>query len=266
MNFTGTGSTHRGQLRANNEDSLLVDDQLGVYAVADGMGGCAAGELASRLAIEQVRRCVADGQGIRVAVASGRAPIGELINLAEWSTLVACGVVFERARRDPKLQGMGSTLTVLLTAGAHAVMAHVGDSRLYRIRRGMTTRLSRDHTLAEDMVRAGILSEERAKTHPFRHSLTRALGTTPTVDIDALALAVAPGDRYVLCSDGLSNYLANDDALTDLVPGTLEGSADALVDFANTAGGADNISVVVVEAPRVPVTAEPRRPVVWARR
>ncbi len=247
MHTLGIGDTHQGQVRTHNEDSFEVDDELGLYVVADGMGGHAAGEVASALAIETVKQTIAEGRETRAAVARGELPSARLVALAERAVLDACAVVHERAKSKPGLAGMGCTLTMLLTAGARGVMAHVGDSRIYMLRAGKVYRLSTDHNLADEMMRAGMLTAEKARKHPFAHTLTRNIGLQPAVQVDTLEIALTPGDRFVLCSDGLSNYVPDDAALSELTPEPLKAAATALVEFANSKGGADNISVVVVD-------------------
>ncbi|MCA9716098.1 MAG: protein phosphatase 2C domain-containing protein [Myxococcales bacterium] len=245
----GSGRSHPGRVREQNEDNHVVDDALGLYVVSDGMGGHAAGEVASQLTVDVVRQTIVAGQAIRTAVANGERPLAELAALAERAVLAACAAVYERAREDRRLAGMGCTVTMLLVAGARAVLAHVGDSRLYLLRDGVVYRLSSDHTLAAEMSRAGAFSEEHARTHHFAHTLTRSVGMQLAVAVDTLELALAPADRFVLCSDGLSNYLERDELLATLTPAALDAAPDGLIAHANASGGADNVTVIVVDVP-----------------
>jgi protein phosphatase len=241
MKLAAASATDQGLVRQNNEDSFLIDDQRGLFAVADGMGGHRGGEVASRTAVEALRAAFANGQPLHDAI--GRA------NLA----------VLERAAGDADLAGMGTTMTAVVAVGGHQILiGHVGDSRAYLLHDGMLQRATDDHSLVEEMVREGRLTPEQAESHPQRAIVTRALGVDQQLAVDLYTLDVAEGDRVVLCSDGLTTMVRERDiermARTEADPQRL---ADVLVAAANAAGGEDNITVVVidvleVDAPRAP--------------
>jgi protein phosphatase len=224
-----TGLSHPGRRRRRNEDAFVISPPL--FAVADGMGGAKAGEIASRLAAAAVR----EEEGERVDVA-------ELIREANRR-------VFERARDDASASGMGTTMTVALVEGDHVVIGHVGDSRAYLLRDEGLEQLTEDHSLVAELVRSGKLSPEEAETHPQRSVITRALGTDPEVDVDTFAVDAQPGDVFLLCSDGLTT-MVGDDRIVDVVGqfrDDLERAAKQLIADANRSGGEDNVTVVFFE-------------------
>ena len=239
----GAGLSDTGRVRTHNEDSFLADDRLGLYVVADGMGGHAAGEVASRLAVDIVSAAVRGG----LAVGRGRPTSGGLIRLARAAVETAAETVFARADENAALHGMGTTLTLLLVSGEWSVMAHVGDSRLYLLREGTLRQMSRDHTVVQGLVESGILSAEDARKTPFGHALARVVGTEATVEADVVPLVLRDGDRLLLCSDGLSDHLAGTSALAETLALPLADAPASLVAYANDAGGTDNITAIVVE-------------------
>lgn len=244
MEVNGFGSTDVGRQRETNEDAFLIDDRLGVYAVADGMGGHAAGEEAARLAIGAVEESIREA---RETLGSGEPDNSVLRRAAIQAVETARTRVHDQATTVPELSGMGCTLTLLLTSGTKAVMAHVGDSRLYLCREGSTWQLSSDHTLAADMVRRGEISAEEAREHPYSNALTRALGSHGSVEPETLILDILPDDVFLLCSDGLSHYVDSPGELSTALGGDDPSrAARELVDRANERGGRDNITAVVV--------------------
>jgi protein phosphatase len=247
-----TGLTHPGRKRRRNEDSYVVAPPL--FAVADGMGGAQAGEIASRLAAEALREGAADG--------AGEEQVTTLIQAANRR-------VYERASEDASVSGMGTTMTVALLVRGNVLIGHVGDSRAYLIRDGSLEQLTQDHSLVGELMRSGKLSQEEAETHPQRSVITRALGTDPDVDVDTLRVEARAGDIFLLCSDGLTT-LVDDEAILRIVEDRrddLDAAADALVKTANRGGGDDNITVIFFEigedgqetAP-LPAAAEPPAP------
>jgi len=236
-----------GRGRPDNEDSVLVDRDHHLYAVADGMGGHRAGEVASATAIEALKNSYAGGRPLDQAVEAANA------------------AVFAKAAADDALRGMGTTLTALAVEDGHtALLGHVGDSRAYLMRDGAVTQVTDDHSLVEQLVREGRLSPEEAQHHPQRAIITRALGVDAQVEVDVYRVELEPGDRLLICSDGLTNMLSDDTiALTLRRHVDPQQAADTLVDMANQAGGDDNITVVVLDAladgePPVAAVAEPR--------
>lgn len=247
----GLGRSDVGRVRTQNEDSFVVDDALGLYAVSDGMGGHAGGEVASRTAIEAVVAYVKAHHDELDAIEDATAIKKALADIAETAVSQAARLVYDLATSPKGQSGMGCTLTVMLLWEGHGAMAHVGDSRLYQLRGSRVSQLSHDHTMIAEMVRNGVLTAEAGEKSPFAHVLSRAVGTQPAVEVDTLMFEAVAGDRYVLCSDGLSNHLEDAEALAaeighDLDDAARDAAADALVAIANEGGGDDNITVVIV--------------------
>ncbi len=247
MHTTGTGCSDRGRKRDHNEDRFHVDDELGLYIVSDGMGGHAKGEVASRLAVEAVAREVRHQRALVEAVAHQAAPAEALVQLIEAAVQAAGRLIHDQAGAAPEQTGMGCTLTALVVAGSRAAMAHVGDSRLYLLRDGKLEQLSQDHTYLAEMKRKGLDADEGLAKR-FGHILSRALGSQAAVEVDTLAFETVPGDRLLLCSDGITRYVPDEDALVARLAGDdPDLVAEALVGFANESGGADNSTAVVIQ-------------------
>jgi len=221
--------TDIGHVREGNEDSFISMDPL--FAVADGMGGHAGGEVASGLALETIERLFTRGEG----------------DLAE-QVHEANRVVFERSMLDRSVAGMGTTLTAALLEGERVRLAHVGDSRAYLLREGELRRLTEDHTLVHRMVLEGELTEAEAEVHPHRNILTRVLGVAPDVEVDELWLDPRPGDRLLLCSDGLTGMVP-DERVAEILRAERDPhrAVERLIREANEAGGVDNITVIVID-------------------
>lgn len=224
--------THKGMVRANNQDSLLVADKL--YGVADGMGGHRGGETASRLAAETV-----------VAALKDKAPDEKLLRLAVEA---ANRRIYETAAENESLQGMGTTLTFLWEAEGEAMIAHVGDSRAYRLREGKLEQLTLDHSMVAELLRSNVITAEMAKTHPYRNIITRAVGIDPVVEADVVKTEVKPGDRFLMCSDGLYNMVEDEVILATLMELDDEKAADKLMEMALNNGGTDNITIVICQS------------------
>ncbi len=240
-------ATDVGRVRDGNEDAYLVDDAMGLVAVADGMGGHRGGEVASATALE----------ALRAAITSGR-PLRESIEDANQA-------VFTKSLTDTNLRGMGTTLTAgTLVAGGTILVGHVGDSTAYLLHEGELRQVTDDHSLVEELVREGRLTADEAAVHPQRSIITRALGVDASVQVDVYPVELAPGDRLLLCSDGLTGMVQPDEIAATLRREDDPNRAAAqLIDAANQAGGEDNITVVVVavtdEAPlrRLPEPVAP---------
>jgi len=248
MDAIGAGHTDRGRKRDNNEDAFHVDDALGLYVVSDGMGGHAAGEVASQTALAAVKRHVEEHADVLAKARRGAVEREVVATLAAQAVQQAAREVYELAKSSPSRSGMGCTVTAVLTVGAYAVLAHVGDSRLYHCRNGGASQLSVDHTMAHELMLAGVIEPGEEEEHPYSHVLTRAVGTQPAVQVDTLVFDLLVGDRLVLCTDGLADYVDSTTWLARQVPQLVEveQAAEELVSFANEAGGKDNITVVVV--------------------
>jgi len=223
-----------GRVRSDNQDRDLLAPPL--IAVADGMGGHLGGGTAAGMAVEALR-----------GVGSTTDPTALLAALKEANRAIA-----RAAMDDPDLTGMGTTATAALLEGGILYLVHVGDSRAYLIRDGRIIQVTQDHSVVAEMVRRGALSADAAETHPARHVITRALGVDADIDIDALRVDLEPGDVVLLCTDGLSGPVADEDIL-ELVEATatLEQAAEPLVQRANAAGGPDNVTVVLARVDAV---------------
>jgi protein phosphatase len=225
--------TDTGKKRRRNEDEYVVEPPL--FAIADGMGGAQAGELASSLAAGALR----DDEG---GAGSGERHVSELIQEANRR-------VYQRSSQDAAASGMGTTMTVALVGDGAVAFGHVGDSRAYLIRDGKLDQLTEDHSLVAELVRSGKLSPEEAGTHPQRSVITRALGTDPDVDPDTFSIETEPGDLFMLCSDGLTSMVEDEVILSTIEKnrGDLHAAAKSLIRAANKGGGEDNITVVFFE-------------------
>jgi serine/threonine protein phosphatase PrpC len=224
--------TDPGRTRRHNEDSYVIEPPL--FAIADGMGGAQAGEVASRLATAALKEGQAD--------AGGEQRISDLIQAANRR-------VYDRSSSDPNTSGMGTTITVALVEDDHVAFGHVGDSRAYLIRDASMEQLTEDHSLVNELLKTGRLSREEAETHPQRSVITRALGTDPDVDVDTFSVRAENGDLFLLCSDGLTD-MVSEESILDVVERhrhDIDGALRALVKEANRGGGQDNITVVAFE-------------------
>lgn len=238
------GLSDTGRRRRHNEDAYVL--QPPVFAVADGMGGAQAGELASRLATETVRQAGSDGDGVE--------RVASLIQAANRR-------VYERSREDSAASGMGTTMTVALVEGGRVSIGHVGDSRAYLIRDGTLQQVTDDHSLVSELMRSGKLTREEADQHPQRSVITRVLGTDPEVDVDTYTVEAVAGDVFLLCSDGL-NSMVGDETILRIVEDhrdDLDAAARALVRAANRSGGEDNVTVVFFDIAEVGSDADETR-------
>ena len=237
-------ATDPGMVRSHNEDSVEIDPELGLAVLADGMGGYNAGEVASGIAVAMIK------EEMRAAVASGKgsAELAEAL-IAEHSAK-ANGAIFQTSRSQPQYAGMGTTLVVALFHERKITVGHIGDSRLYRFRDGTLDQVTRDHSLLQEQIDSGMISREQARFSQNKNLVTRAVGIDPEVEIELHTYEVAPGDLYLLCSDGLSDMVLDEDILSliEQLHTNLPLTAAQLVQLANDSGGRDNISVVLVRA------------------
>lgn len=235
----GAGASHIGKVRTTNQDVLLLEPGLGLYAVLDGMGGASAGDVAAGLASNVIRDFV---YRCRTAL-----PARELL---EAAIRAASAEVFSDAQRHHDHHGMGTTVVACLVVDArHVMIAHVGDSRAYLWRNGQLQPMTRDHTVVQELVERGRLSAAAAEQHPYKNVLSRNLGAKPEIQIDFVSLALQPGDRLLLCSDGLYGY-ATAGAIQDLLGSgkTAEHTVHDLIERALRGGGGDNVSALVIDA------------------
>jgi len=237
--------TDVGHKRKHNEDAFLVDKDLGLYAVADGMGGHAAGEVASAQAVKSIRDALAEGKPILEAFT--KSPTVEsreqIASLMERAIHKACADIYAIAGSDLGKRGMGTTVVALLAAGRKAVVGHVGDSRVYLYRNGRAHQLTEDHTIIQEQLKRGLITKEQVPTADNKNVITRAVGIQPSVAVDTLVTDLLPGDLFVLCSDGLHGYL-QDDELPQLLAQERDKLPDLLVDLALQRGGKDNVTAV----------------------
>ena len=238
-----------GRRREHNEDAYFATDELRLYVVADGMGGHAAGEVASWEAVEAVHGMVRRSPRILQAYvdAPSERAVAALRRLVESAIQAATYMVFGIAEQDPAHKGMGTTITVMLVVNNVAVIGSVGDSRAYLVRGARTWQVTEDHTLVQLQMKAGLITADQAKASPRGNVITRAVGPREYVQVDTFVVPIQAGDRYLLCSDGLHGYLEPSEIAPLLLGKTLESSCSALIDVANRRGGRDNITCVVVE-------------------
>lgn len=245
MGIQAWASTDVGRRRKVNEDSFLVDPELGLYIVADGMGGDASGGLASSRCTEVVRRHIAQNGAVTAAFARG--PGGEAREAAqalmERAIQAACAEIHGLTQQDPQKRGIRTTCVALLVCGSRAVIGHVGDSRAYLLRAGRVHQLTEDHTLVQEQFKRGLITKQEAMRSPM-HIVTRAVGLQPSVQVDTLATDVVPGDLLVLCTDGLHGYLAEHELASLFSREPRATLSQRLVELANERGGKDNVTVV----------------------
>lgn len=242
MNLRVSALSDVGRVRAGNEDSLLVRPRKGLFAVADGMGGHVAGEVASALAVETLDRAVPE---------AADQPVQLLAERLASAVRDANARILEQGRDQPDTRGMGTTLTAVAFPGAHAgscALAHVGDSRVYRYRADRLELLTRDHTWVQEQVDAGRMNPDEARQHPYANVLSRVLGL-PELEVETAVIEVAGGDTLLLCTDGLTAML--DEGAIAAVLAThpdLDDAARNLIDRANDLGGVDNVTVLLLRA------------------
>ena len=257
MKYEFSARTDRGRVRANNEDAVSVDRHAQVAVLADGMGGYNAGEVASGMATEFVHT-----EMVRW-LAQGRRPEHDVCRALEICVENANLAIFEAAQDNPQYAGMGTTLVAAVFQGERLMLAHVGDSRCYRLRAGQLTQITRDHSWLQEQIDAGLITPQQAALSGHRNLVTRALGVEDTVQVETNEFQVKPQDLYLMCSDGLSEMLSHAE-LTILAAASvpLEDKVQRLIDAANTRGGRDNISVVLVQTDGGAPAPAPKRSLV----
>ncbi len=248
MHITCAARTDVGLIRTGNEDNYTMVPDRGVFVVADGMGGHAAGEVASEMAVEGIARDLGSFRGTSVDEAVGR--VTSAIRAAN-------AAIFERTLVEHDKRGMGTTATVLILHGNRYLIGHVGDSRAYLMREGVLHQLTKDHSYVQEQVDAGYLTPEQARTHPYANVITRCVGASGEVEPDLFAGTVRSGDVFLLASDGLTG-MVEDDGLAAILrsQGTPERWVDKLVAEANRRGGLDNITCIIVAVDAVGETAD----------
>ncbi|MCC7459877.1 MAG: Stp1/IreP family PP2C-type Ser/Thr phosphatase [Proteobacteria bacterium] len=255
MKVVSCGITDIGRKRQRNEDSYLVNDKIGLYIVADGMGGHAGGEFASKIAVSTVEEIIRGEDRVKSNV-----PTQSYLDASEQSSVEgqeqerlkdainrAGNMIVRRAFEDPELKGMGTTSTVMFVSADKAYIAHVGDSRAYCVRGNEIIQITEDHSLVHEQLKSGLITEEEARTHQLKNIITRSVGVQEEVEVDTIVWKIQPGDSYLLCSDGLSNMM-NDDEMQEIISKfDVEQGARELVDLANQRGGEDNITLILLK-------------------
>ena len=236
--------TDIGKARDVNEDSFYITDNsfsdIQLYILADGMGGCKAGDIASKLAISTAKSYIENN------IKDTPKEKESLIQLVGSSAEYANMVVYEKSKENKDFEGMGTTIEICLIYNNRAFIAHIGDSRIYRIRNGLIRQLTQDHSYVQTLVKQGTITKDEAEIHPKKNILTRALGCNAFVEPDMLVRGFQKDDILVMCSDGLSNMVTQDD-IYNLVTNNFEIAPKELVDLANKNGGIDNITVITIK-------------------
>ena len=249
MKVSANAFSHTGLVRQKNEDSFLADPQLGLFIVCDGVGGHAAGKTASETATQVIHKHIKENQAtiqkyLKDKTKDNRAALSSLV---ERAIHTASKAIFSAAEADPSKRGMATTAEVFLLAGDHAILGHVGDSRIYLLRQGKNYHLTEDHSVSAEMVRNGIWTPEEALKSPYAHTLTRAVGHQAFVQVDTLEVELSMGDMFLLCSDGLCNYFPHGIEFGQIVKqSAFDKLSEALIKFAIDRGGKDNVTAAVV--------------------
>lgn len=250
VQIESAGLTDVGQRRKLNEDAFLVDDALRLYVVADGMGGHAAGEVASSEAVDAVHSMVKQERAKleRLATEGAQDPVvvRQALRVLEAAVQSATYQVFGIAQHEPEQQGMGTTVSALVLAGPYAITAQVGDSRVYLVRDGVATPLTEDHTLVAWQLKQGIITSAEAELSPHKNVITRAVGSREYVQVDTRFVEIHQGDAFMICSDGLHGYVRDEE-----IPGVValgpRLAVERFIQMANDRGGRDNITCIVVQ-------------------
>ncbi len=260
MRVKACGLSDVGLTRLHNEDYFQIDDQNHLYVVADGMGGHSHGEVAAQIAVTAIRDYVAGADPDATRPPSD-SRLALHSNLLKTAVRTAHQNVLRAISKDGSLYGMGTTVVGMLLSGSVAAVAHVGDSRAYRLRDGRLDQLTQDHTWVNEQVVAGFLSKEQARSHPLKNVVTRALGGESDVVVDVREVEVRPGDLFLLCSDGLTGMLNDSDIRDRLASGrSLHEICRGLINDSNSRGGIDNITVVLLAVEEIEDETEETHP------
>jgi serine/threonine protein phosphatase PrpC len=242
-------ATDVGLKRDHNEDNFLVDKALNLFIVADGMGGHAAGEVASAIAVNTLRDVVKNNQDLISSFKEGSqiASAQDIVSLLEHAVQHACSEIHSVAQRETEKRGMGTTLSALLVINNRGFIAHVGDSRIYLLRAGRVIQLTEDHSIINELIKRGKLKPEEAESSPYKNAVTRAVGVYESVEVDTINFDVLPGDQFLLASDGLTGYLRSDEISPVLEKiDDIKKVPERFIALANDRGGKDNITNIVV--------------------
>lgn len=242
------GMTDVGRKRDKNEDSLLVDGELGIFVVADGMGGHQGGEFASRIAVQTVSETMTQlARDPEATIATDRlfdrSQPGERLR---YAIRIASSKIYDEACQNPHLKGMGTTIVSLYIHEGRGFIAHAGDSRAYLLRQGQMKQVTSDHSLVAEQLRAGFITQAEIKNHKYKNIITRSVGFQEDVEVDLTTVALESGDRFLLCSDGLSNLVDESELQRVLAGSSPKNACRRLIEAANQKGGDDNITLVIV--------------------
>ena len=234
MNLASFGKTHVGMKRSHNEDAFYRNDDIGLYIVADGMGGHKAGEIASNMAVDSIKNFILNQKKVAEQA---------LVD----AIYVANNLIFKSAAANAQYNGMGTTIVSMAFNSNGAMLCHVGDSRAYVLTRGRLERLTEDHTYVNEQFKTGLITEKQMETHSMRNVLTRSLGFSEQIKVASQKLNIHAGDRYLLCSDGLS-HMVGDNVIAEIgsIPDAVH-AVSTLIEVANTNGGDDNITVIIID-------------------
>ena len=244
MKIVSCGITDVGLKRGHNEDNYLINEELNLYVVADGMGGHAGGEYASAIAVNTCEEVVTSLEAEGVSIDTDD-PVEITRHKLSQSIRLAGRRIFEKAKEQPEYHGMGTTVVAVLMRQTNAYIAHVGDSRVYLMREGEISQVTEDHSLIAEKIRHGLITPEEAKNHKMRNVITRSLGYQEDVEVDMSVRAVRRGDHFLLCSDGLSGLVEDEEMQKAMLEMRPQAAARMLVELACERGGDDNITVVV---------------------
>ena len=263
MELSFWAATDVGKKRETNEDNFLVDKKLSLFVVADGMGGHASGEVASQLAVHEFRNAVDAGRDPVERFPKGDATVRpqEVLTLLENAIQTAGQTIYQKGQAEPEKRGMGTTCSALLIAGDRGFIGHVGDSRIYMLRAGQVVQLTEDHSLVNELIRRGRVTKETFETSQYKaykNAVTRAVGVYETVQGDTIDFEILPGDQFLLCSDGLHAYLDDARIIEALKGDDVKLLPKRFIDMANTGGGHDNITAIVVRVEGQPAAADDR--------
>lgn len=251
MEIKHWAATDVGRKRSHNEDNFLIDKNLNLFIVADGMGGHASGEVASAIAVHTIRDVVYRERDLLARIeAFDAAAQMELCTLLEYAVHSASAQIYHKAQQEPEKRGMGTTVVALLVIGQRGFIAYVGDSRIYLSRNGVVYPLTEDHSLMNELIRSGKVRADEFAVSPyanFKNAMTRAVGVYEHVEVDILDFEILPGDAFLLCSDGLYDYLDDAEIASNLALTNIEEIPGRFIDIANSRGGKDNVTALVVQ-------------------
>lgn len=254
MRITSCGMTDVGMKRTNNEDNYLINDEMNLFVVCDGMGGHVGGEFASAIAVNTIEEVLTsvDLEDANLDVDPDDGPVELTRERLRYSIRLAGKRIYEKAVEEPEYKGMGTTAVAILVEGGNAFVAHVGDSRAYIVRDGVIEQLTEDHSLVNEKIKAGLITPEEAKNHKLKNIITRSLGYMEDVEIDIQVRAVRKGDRFVLCSDGLSGLVETAEIGETVLDHRPQDACRRLIEMACERGGDDNITVAVAKVDEAP--------------